>query len=159
MITLNGELNLYPEVHYTPSTGFSSVNFLANVCDTVTVFGTSLSTSLDKNTEEAGYGYHYYPSENASAGPKKRLSRRRLQDGEVRSKYFHNFMEERYYYLKRSTCACHDGYAGVIFLDASKLRPLPPSLEILKHDEATKSSSPGGAHAVKRLFQQFKNLT
>ena len=71
---------------------------------------------------------------------------------------YHNFTEERSFYLRRSTCACRDGYTGVIFLHASKLRPLPPSLEILKHDEASKSSSPGGAEAVKLLFQQFKNL-
>ena len=141
---VEGKLDLYPEVHYAPTTGFSSVNFLANVCDTVTVFGTSLSDSLDKKVRDAGFLYHYYPSDDASAGVPDKM-------------YHHNFTEERSFYLKRSTCACRDGYTGVIFLDASKLRPLPPSFEILKHDENAKGSSPGGADAVKRLFEQFKN--
>ena len=102
-----------------------------------------MSDSLDKKAKNAGFEYHYYPDETPAGPPDAR--------------YRHNFTEERSFYLKRSTCTCRDGYTGVIFLDASKMRPLPPSLEILKHDEATKGSSPGGSAAVKQLFEQFKN--
>jgi hypothetical protein len=158
-VSKDRKVNFYPDMPYSPTSGFSSANFLASVCDTVTVFGTSLSKSLDKSAKDAGFTYHYYHENERLARLEALAGTSGLQQAPDIKNYKHNFTAERSFFLERSTCACRDGYAGVIFLDANKLRPLPPSFDIRKHDEVTKGSSPGGADAVKRLFQQFKNRT
>lgn len=153
--TADGTVNLYPSLHHPATTGFTLANLLGSLCDTLTLFGFSLSDSLDDIALEAGYMYHYYPDR------RKRSRKLFTAEGDVLNEqktpqWHHDFKGERKFYQERSLCTCKDGFAGVYFLDVNKMRPLPPSVKLIKHDETTKGTSPGGMEAVKQLFQQMK---
>ena len=156
-IAAEGTVNLYPGMHQPPTTGFNCVNFLASLCDTLTIFGTSVTDFLDESAQAAGFEYHYYETQIPNERkPRSLLETFHDSDVSVKQQMSHDFMAERDYYLKRSSCTCRDEYAGVIFLIPSKLRPLSSSIKLIKHEESTKVTSPGGFDAVKQLFEKFK---
>lgn len=137
----------YPELNHYATTGFLSTNFLASICDTLVLFGTSVSDSLDASAQGAGYNYHFYPG---LGGTGFYPYARRLQE-------WHDFVEERNFFLKRSNCACRDGYTGVIYLDVYKMRPIPQSSKPVKYDESIGEASPGGLDEVAQLFRKLKS--
>ncbi len=62
-IAAEGTVNLYPGMHQPPTTGFNCVNFGASLCDTLTIFGTSVTDFLDESAQAAGFECHYYDTQ------------------------------------------------------------------------------------------------